>query len=334
MKRRVFVLLALLMTAGSGTLRGGCGTSSCPLDPRALNLTQRGFTLDLAFQYIDQDQPRIGTHDAHVGEVPGAHHDEVRTVNRITNALLTYAPNERASVSASVPFVSRDHDHLGMSHGHVTSQDNVIPQSWSLRGVGDITLEARVAIAGFNPSLHSGLWAIGGVKLPTGKHDLQNTDGQVAELPVQPGSGTTDGILGLSYQGGVVRRTSVQGEAGDFAAVPYFLTATYQFRNGAADGYRFGNELQVSAGGAYPLRRDLEVLLQLNSRFRAKDHIDSEPDEEELTGGTYVYVSPGLRLSFGRSALYAIMQMPVHQDVNGLQLTSNANYIAGVQTRF
>jgi len=90
----------------------------------------------------------------------------------------------------------------------------------------------------------------------------------------------------------------------------------------------------VNAGGAYPLR-SIELLLQVNARIRSRDDIEEEPEEEPFTGGSFVYVSPGLRVPVGaRAAIYALVQIPVHQDVNAIQLTSDANYVLGIQTRF
>jgi hypothetical protein len=295
-------------------LRASCGSSSCPIDTRALSQPSRGgFTLDLTFEYIDQDQPRIGTRNARVGEISGGHHDEVRTTNRIATALVSYAPTERLQLSVAVPFVSRDHFHLGSTHAHsrIVSQHNTLPQSWDIRGLGDVSLEARAALG-------RGAWVIGGVKAPTGRHDLENGDHQAGELPVQPGTGSWDGVVGLAWQG----------------QRPYFATARYQFRTGGVDGYRMGNELQLNGGAAFPLVRNLEALLQVNSRWRAKDRID-EPGESDFTGGTAVYASPGLRVTAGgRGAMYALVQIPVYQRVNAIQLTSRRNFVVGVQTRF
>lgn len=310
--KRIFIA-AVLALAGV-PVHAGCGSSSCPIDIHALNRpSQGGVTFDFSVQYINQDQPRIGTRDAAVGELSGAHHDEVRTLNRIATLVAGYAPSDRLQFSLSVPFVSREHHHLGSSHGHArgpATEHNVVPQSWDVRGLGDVVLQGRAAVARTN------LWVLGGVKLPTGASDRVNAAGEIGELPIQPGSGTTDGIVGLSYERGV--------------AVPYFITATYQFRGGETRGYRFGNELQVNAGGAYPVRGNVEALLQLNSRFRARD----SGHDAEFTGGTYVYATPGLRWGVRQGALYALVQLPVVQDVNAIQLTSHANYIVGVQTRF
>lgn len=332
MKLRTMLFAALVFLSTS-PLRAGCGSSSCPLDLNNLNLpAARHFALDLSLQYIDQDQPRAGTENVGVGEI-SAHHDEVRTINRITTAALTWAASERLHVTATLPFISRAHQHLASSHGHATisTQHNVVPESWDIRGIGDLSLVARAEVLQHDPARHSGLWLIGGVSLPTGADDVENDAGEVGELPIQPGSGTTDGIAGLAWQGGVVRRSTVQGEMGDFAVLPYFLSAVYRVRTGSGD--RLGNELQLSAGSAYPLTRHFEALLQLNARVRSRDRME-DPEEAELSGGRYLYASPGLRVSYREAAFYAIAQIPLYQDVNAIQLTSHTNYVLGVQTRF
>lgn len=320
MKSRAIVLVAVLFAAAAQA-RASCGSASCPIDLNALNMPfLRHMSLDLSLQYIDQDHPRGHTD---VEE----HHTEVRTINRIATATLTYAATERLQLSASVPFVSRDHFHLASNHEHITSEHNIVPETWDLRGIGDATLLARYEIMPVDPERRSLFWLIGGVKLPTGADDRKNEEGEVAELPIQTGSGATDGIVGFSFQNAFERGTQL------YYVVPYFITATYQFR-GSSDRGRLGNELQINTGGAYPFTRRFEGVLQLNTRIRGRDHTD-EPEDTELSGGTFVYVTPGVRFMMPHdTSLYALAQIPVHQDVHGVQLTSKANYVVGVQTRF
>jgi len=310
-------------------LHAGCGSSSCPIDTQALNRPALGgFTLDLSFQYIDQDLTALKE----------PHHDEVRTLSRATTATISYAPTSRLQLSAAIPWIARHHDHLASSHSHALApraEHNTIPESWDIRGLGDVVLNARVALTQPNIVTHSAWWAIGGVKLPTGDDGASNDDGEVGELPIQAGTGTYDGIVGLAYEGGLLRSSHLQGPMGDVALVPYFISATYTFRGGATDGYRLGNELQINAGTAYAFTRRFELLLQLNSRFRSKDDIADEPEEEAFTGGTAVFASPGVRVPLGRAgALYGLVQLPLHQDVNGIGLNADPHYIVGLQTRF
>src|SRR5690242_16547936 len=75
---------------------------------------ESGVRGDVRFEYIDQDQPRTGTRDLAVGEIPH-HHDEVRTVNRNIFTTLDYGFSDDLGVSLVIPWVDRTHDHL---HNH------------------------------------------------------------------------------------------------------------------------------------------------------------------------------------------------------------------------
>ena len=51
--------------------------------------------------------------------------------------------------------------------------------------------------------------------------------------------------------------------------------------------------------------------------------------------GRYLFVSPGLRFDAGHGAAwYAMLQVPLYQHVNGIQLTAKRNLVTGVQMRF
>ena len=88
MRRGLSLLFLLAFTALR--LDASCGSASCPIDLHALNRPMKGqFTFDFSLQYIDQDQPRILTRRARVGEIP-SDHDELRTINRAATLGLTY----------------------------------------------------------------------------------------------------------------------------------------------------------------------------------------------------------------------------------------------------
>ncbi|HEY4642595.1 MAG TPA: hypothetical protein VII75_14720 [Thermoanaerobaculia bacterium] len=288
-----------------------CGSASCPLDLNSLDRPHEGgFSLDLSFEYIDQDQLR-----GHSDIVPD--HTEVRTINRTATMVLRYAPKEWLQLSMTTPYIARSHQHL---------HDDEL-ESWQLDGAGDVQLQARGRVAPH-------VWLIGGVKLPTGVDDVRNDDGERAETTIQPGSGSTDLIAGAAYEGGLLRQTHVQGSMGNTAVIPYFASVTYR-RNGRGTlDHRVGNELQLNAGTAYPLSEHIEALLQANARRRGRDESPDDPQDAFFTGGTFVYLSPGLRWSAGRGALYALVQVPVMQHVNGIQLTAERNWIGGMQLRF
>lgn len=307
--RTILVVAAALLFRLSAA--ASCGSASCPLDLNSLNRPEPGrFSLDLSFQYIDQDRLR-GRSDI----VPD--HSELRTINRTATLLLSYAPVEWLQLSIATPYIARTHEHLHDDE----------PEHWQLNGIGDLLLQARGRV-----TRH--VWLIGGVKLPAGADDKTNGEGERAEVPIQPGSGSTDVIAGVSFESGTMRQTRVQGSMGSTALIPYFASVTYRRNGRGALEHRIGSEWQLNGGTAYPLTQRLETLLQANARRRSRDASPDDPQDAFFTGGTYLFFSPGLRFSSGRNAIYALVQLPVYQHVNGIQLTARRNWIGGVQTRF
>jgi hypothetical protein len=316
--RRLFVL-CLVTAFVIPSAWASCGSSSCPIELRALDAAHPDrFTLDLSFQYIDQDQPMIGSHKARVGELP-SHHDEVRTINRITTLQLVYALSDRLQLSIAVPRVSRDHEHNHNHHGEV------LPESWQFSGAGDVALQARGRVT-------DSLSLIGGVKLATGARHETNADGEEAEVTIQPGTGSTDFLGGLSWHGGIVRDTSLGGAMGHSTRIPLFATAIYRVNGSGTERYRRGNELQVNAGGEYPLASRVNLAAQLNARLLSRDEPGHTDEDPALTGGRFLYASPGLNVTLTPSvSAYAFLQVPLYQHVNGIQLTAERNLVFGVR---
>jgi hypothetical protein len=329
---RVVVAVAALVFPGSSAF-ASCGSAMCPMDPQSLNLPlPRQFTLDVSFQYIDQDEVRIGRRRGEVGEIP-ADHDEVRTVNRAVGLLANFAPSDDLVLSASVPFVSRFHEHIAesrLAHSRV-SVAGVRPdavETWRFQDLGDIALSARYRVT---PKL----WATGGVELPTGVRRPANGEGEVAEPTLAPGSGSTDFFWGLVYQTQLTVPSLSRGVLGSASVMPFFVGATYRLNGTGTEDYRQGNELLVNAGINYPLFLQLQVLAQFNVEFRDRDDVGNTAEDPSHTGRTSIYVSPGVRVGLpGGIAAYGLVQLPVYQRVNGIQLTSRYNFVGGIQARF
>ena len=327
------VFILALAVAASPAARASCGSASCPIDSNALNLPDPGgWSVDLSFQYIDQDQPRIGTDSAEVGEIP-SEHDEVRTLNRATALALHRAFGPGLLLGVVVPYQNRFHQHIAHEeepaekHG---GEDGEVEQ-WDLDGIGDVLLDGqwRAWSAG-----RTSLWLTGAVKLPTGKDDATNGE-EIAEVPIQTGSGSTDVVVGGIVRGSVVRKTAQEGPMGGFAAVPWFVSTTFRRNGSGRDDYRIGSEWQLNGGGAYPLGSRADLMLQLNWRYRQKDDVGTSGEDPELTGGKYLFLSPGVRFVVHWPwALYAYVQQPLYQDVNGLQLTARRNWLFGAQGRW
>lgn len=323
---RVLALLLFSLLAAGGA-EASCGSSSCPLDLHALQGVEMGkFSLDLSLQYIDQDQPRIGSRRASVGELP-SDHDEVRTINRLTSLQLGYNVSTRLQLSASLAYVSRSHDHI--------ESETREPESWNFHDPGDAVIQGRYRLFIADNAAHSSLWITAGAKLPTGTRHESGSSGEDAEVTITPGSGSTDAIVGLTWQSGLLRETALAGPMGNTTLVPFFVSTTYRRNGRGTHEYRRGNELQISAGSEYPISERFHILGQLNARSTSKDDVGETEEDRDFTGARYLFASPGVRFVAGDGvSLYALVQLPVYQHVNGLQLTSRANYVVGIHRSF
>ncbi|MEA2329081.1 MAG: hypothetical protein QOE68_4040 [Thermoanaerobaculia bacterium] len=326
--RHVFAAgaLLLLFSFTSVDARASCGSSSCPIDLHALQFGEGKFSLDLSFQYIDQDQPRIGRRRAQVGAI-ASDHDEIRTINRLAALQLNYSLNERFQVGVTLPYVSRSHEHF--------DEENARIERWNFADIGDAAVQGRFRVFSSDAPTHSSIWISGGVKLPTGSKREIGSSGEDAEVTIAPGTGSTDALLGVTYQSGVLRNTALEGELGHTTLIPFFIALNGRVNGRGTHDYRRGHEVQLNTGSEYPLTSTVHLLGQINGRLLGKDAVGQTDENRDLTGGRFLYLSPGLRVLLGgKTSIYGFVQIPVYQHVNGLQLTSKANYLAGIRKSF
>jgi hypothetical protein len=298
-----------------------CGSAFCTIntswDAHGAWL-EPGARFDLRYESIRQDQPRTGTRNIGVGEVP-RHHDEVLTVNRNLLGSVDYTFNQDWGVNVLVPMVSREHDHI---HNHMGEQ---IPESWKFTELGDVRVMARRRLSSTENRDAPSIATSGinfGLKLPTGKTNLQNADGDLAERSLQPGSGTTDALLGVYHSMHLPTRN-----------LSWFVQGLAQLPLNTYQEYRPGNRLTLDAGGRYEMGDKLGLLLQLNALYKARDRGDQgEPDD---TGGKFLFLSPGLSYAFSRKIqAYGFLQLPLYQNVNGVQLVARHAVAVGLNMRF
>ncbi|MFN0040042.1 MAG: transporter [Burkholderiales bacterium] len=312
--RIVLVCCALLLLSVCGNARAGCGSAVCSVNTNwdsQGTWTEPGMRLDLRFEFIDQDQPMSGSQRVAVGEIP-RHHDEVRTINRNWVATLDYAFDDRFGVSFGLPVFDRSHSHI---HNHLGVPE---PEAWNYSEIGDARILGRFNIAEEHHGAHGLLF---GVKLPTGSYKVENQENERAERTLQPGSGTTDVLLGAYYQ---YQTTGTDS---------WFMQALWQSALGSREDFRPGDRLGIDVGYRHPLGERIAVLLQINLLQRNRDSGDQSDPED--SGGRSVFVSPGLSARVSdNSEVYGFVQLPVYQYVNGVQLTSAWSLVAGFATNF
>ena len=318
--KRKFTLLGGALSLLAFDAGASCGSAFCLVntDWSAQGAwVEPGARFDLRYETIDLDQPRNARHRVAVGEVP-RHHDEIETKNRNLVANVDWNLAPAWGLSLSVPYVDRDHFHI---HNH---QGAKLDERWSFRELGDIRVQARYEFFASreDPAAQRSAGITFGVKLPTGKYDVTNDEGEAAERTLQPGTGTTDLLLGAYWHGAV-----------PLADTSWFARAQAVLPLSTRAGYKPGKQLGVDAGLRYACSRELGLMLQVNYHVKDRDSgANAEPGD---SGQRMVFVSPGVSWNFSKSAqLYAFVQVPLYQSVNGVQLTAGWSALAGVSWRF
>lgn len=321
MDKNIAIACALAPLFAATTAQASCGSAFCVLNT---NWATQGVgheagvsRFDLHFEFVDQK-------NLHSGAKKIAPEDdtedilEQRTINRNWVATYDYAFTRNWSVSASLPVVSRSHSHTVDPTG---AAGGPTPESWNFNKGGDARVLGYYKFDNDkNPLVNYGLTF--GLKLPTGSYKVANADGAVAERMLQPGTGSTDVVLGGYYSA-----PSIGEDASWFAQLLYQQAASTK------DEYTPGNQFQLNVGYRYPFAGDWQALLQLNGMIKARDSgANSEPD---VSGSRTVFISPGLAYSFTHDfQLYTFVQLPLYRYYNGTQLAVDWAVVAGVTLRF
>lgn len=288
--------------AGAGA---SCGSAFCSLmtDRYAQGGTAApgSWSSDLRLELVTQDRLREGSRTIDPSQVTGVDAIERRTVNHNLVESLSYAFDEGWSIGIRVPLVQRRHEHdLLADDGSIGPHE-----TWDFTRLGDVQLLARRQLAGHDAALS---WALfGGLLLPTGATTVANADGSRAERALQPGSGATAVVAGAAARFAAGPLDRVFGQAGVTTAVH------------TKDDFRPGRRTELSIGWSHAWTAAAGSVLQLNWRHRARDA--GSAAEPDLSGSTTLDLSPGLTLATGpASTVYAFLQLPLKQQVNGIQL--------------
>ncbi|KJV24689.1 hypothetical protein VI06_21575 [Aquitalea magnusonii] len=325
---RLAVALLLAGITGPVLACASCGcTLSSDWDSQGFT-SQEGLKLDIRYDYLNQNQLRQGTHSisaANASQVttPGGGAQEVEkyTKNHYLTLGLDYAFSSTWGVNVQVPYIDRQHSTLGQNSDGNSPADGAYDSH--TQSVGDIKVLGRYQ--GLTAQHNLGL--LFGLKLPTGSHTQTGTStdptspgGSASIDPgLQPGTGTTDLILGVYYFDALNKNWD------------YFAQATVQKALDTVDEYRPGTGYNVNVGVRYMDWQGITPQLQLNTRYVIHDH-GSNADQVS-TGGTLMYLSPGVSLAVNKqTTVYSFVQLPIYQKVNGVQLAPR--YTASVGARF
>ena len=334
----IAVTLALLPLAAVNEALA-CAACGCTLSKdwgtQGISTTP-GFTADLSYDYIKQDQQRYGSSTASSSQInnlwQAGQEIEDYTTTQTISAALNYTSDTWGLITV-LPFVHRTHGTFGAfdaTTNNVPSPDlSTAYASSSDNSIGDIRVIGRYT--GFSADKSAGV--IAGIKLPTGSTNATFNDGvSPLDRSLQIGTGSTDLILGGFLTGAI-------------EAYGWFAQATVQHAvaTKSIDGadYRPGDAYSVNAGIRYAkFGAKFTPMLQFNYIYKQQDTGAGATPPDALTGGpasggTLVYLAPGaLARIGGGTSVYGFIQLPIYQDVNSLQLSPRYTVSVGIQQSF
>jgi hypothetical protein len=189
----------------------------------------------------------------------------------------------------------------------------------SATGLGDVALIGRYTfVKQENPETTNILAGLAGIKFSTGKTNAKTSDGlNYLDSHLQPGTGSTDYLLGLSFSRSLARFSLSVNLLGT-------ITTAGKFGDTA---HEFGNTLNYDVSGKYriypdafsPMKPQWFLALGLNGEMREKEKVAGETDPD--SGGNTIYLSPGLQLVLSaRWVAELSYQHAMYHHLNGTQL--------------
>jgi hypothetical protein len=309
-------------------VRAACGATSCFLvtETTETPVPEGAVRIDFSLHFIPQDRRLDGSDevrevlvpkiDFESGEIEPDHHREIRTQNTMVQMDLAYGVSPRWTLFVNLPLlIDRDHEHfdeVGEPTEFFTGEDGG-------SGFGDVRVGVRRTFLARQNDTLSGTLAI---ETPTGAYRLRDSEGEITEPSLQPGSGSWDWIASANYLHDWVPR-----RAGYFASLSY--------RRNGENGldYRLGEEALATFGVHARAGRRALWTLQINARRAGRDRFEEE--KVPSTGATFVNLTPGVRLESERGTfLYLHVPVPIYQDVNEAQLAPGVGFVIGVSHAF
>jgi hypothetical protein len=345
--QRAFAL-ALALGAPSAAL--ACATCGCSLSTDAAMgySTAPGWQVSFQFDTIDQNQLRFGRNSVSFPEVAQINNDggsqevEKQTNNHYYTLGLSYSPNADWNLRLLVPWVYRNHTTYGESPNPLTP--DLISGAY-VDSIGDMRFIA--SYQGFLPTRNLGVQL--GIKAPTGNYGGPNADGtgivgrnpvafrygpnslepspgNLLDTSLQPGTGSTDLVIGAYYYQAVSQNLDA------------FVNGQFQFAvahrlDQPGEDFRPGNSLNVSFGLRYEQNPNMVPQIQVNITHKASDQ-GALADTTD-SAGTVAYVSPGMTATVARSThVYGFVQLPVYANLQGYQLFPRWTATVGVSHAF
>ncbi len=248
--------------------------------------------------------------------------DEIRS----TSLSVAYGMTDDLTVSARLPYIERKNIRESEEHEEGEGEAHTHGNS---EGFGDLLLMGNYRFFSANNVDASILF---GVKAPTGNTHEKDNDGIRFESEFQPGTGSWDYIIGTAisltsgpagYHANILYNKTTEGsqhtEIGD--ALSYNAAFTYRLSSHDHashnhNGSEKSNEVKW------------DISLEANGETRRENKVLG--DKEENSGGTTVYLSPGIKVSAGNFGGFLSIGIPVIENTKGNQTDVDNRIVAGL----
>lgn len=274
----------------------------------------------------------------------GDHAHSIRSIESVALSY-SYGVTNDFTISARLPYVKRS--------GIREAEDPVtFVDLGGDAGIGDLTLLGQYRFFN-NKATQTEAAILLGVKAPTGVTHRINDEGERFDAEFQPGSGSWDGLFGLAYTQRrgpwsfdtnvlymLVNKGVLDTDLGDRflfnAAVSYRLTGLAGHApmklGGLPEPMYHGGPGSHQHHEEAPPGPALDLVLELNGEWHAKEVESGVKDPN--SGGTTLYLAPGLRLSMGKVSSFVSVGIPIVNNLNGIQSEPDIRVVAGMAVAF
>jgi hypothetical protein len=289
MKNQLIGLAVLTVAGAPMALACDCCSifSVCNLQSES----EKGFLAGVAEQYT-----HFGTLQDNSTKIAG---DGEYIDSLVSQVFAGYNFNDRLSAQINLPVIYR-------AYGSHTMSDYVL-------GLGDISLVGNFRLYQYTSGDFAFNWSVlGGIKLPTGGHDIAL------------GSGSVDGIVGSGV--------SVRWKRAFLSA-----SAQYAIRTRGDFGHRYANDWTWNGGPGVYLwlgeKSTLALQIVTSGESKAMDTFYGVADED--SAATAVYLGPQLNYTWGGQLSAQLgADLPVSIENTGLQVVPDYRIHAALTWKF
>lgn len=322
----LFLLAALATTGASGdhpTIAFGSESSGPIVTIPGVPLAKGQWTIGLRTEVIEFDAFR----DAELTGFAASGREGVHSIDRLANTSVAigYGLSEDLTISLRFPYSDRKN----IREGEIEGGTPEVHAHGDSSGAGDASVFGMYRFVKANDLDASLLF---GVKTSSGRTDVKD-DGTRLETELQPGTGSRDVLVGvavsrqdggLGYHANVLYHHTTEGSQDTEIGDSFFYNAALSYRLAQMD-HSHGARADDTAHGHLAW----DVLLELNARSQRMNKTLGIDDDN--SGGTVVFLSPGLRLSAASGwSGFLSLGVPISEKLKGEQTDTRYRLIAGV----